>query len=193
MGGWENMEKIHNYNTIAFIVDDNNNYLLLSLFLVFYESYELKVNIRKLRRKKNSKEMTKKTANDHSIVFRIVCCVYYLSSMLFPTTLTHIERERETYIKTKRKHTHIHIITSKYRLADMYLLLRLIVLNLAHKNSNVFAHQKVFFSTTSKNNLLCVCARVSVCLRLRLSAYSLHSYLYTILKAKQYFYFVNIK
>lgn len=90
----------------------------------------------KKKRQRRNDDWEKKTANDYPIVFLIVC-----SRVWFVDDFSH-----DTNIQSHAHHT------SKYRFAVMYLLLRLIVLNLAHKNSNVFVSQMVCFYPTSKRN-----------------------------------------
>lgn len=96
---------------------------------------------RKWNKIKGKKKKRRTTTVQLFFFLCIVCCVYMICRCFFPRhsyllahTLTHILMQ--TIARTHH--------TSKYRFAVMYLLLRLIVLNLAHKNSNVFAHQKVF-------------------------------------------------
>lgn len=128
---------------------DNNNSDLCSRYLVFYESYKLKVNIWTLKktankwRKENKRKKKRRTTIQ--LFLYIVCCVYMICRCFFPR---HLHTHTHEY---NRAHTHY---TSKYRFAVMYLLLRLIVLNLAHKNSNVFAHQKVFSQHIKRQSTL---------------------------------------
>lgn len=140
----------------------------------------------------------KKTANDHPIVFLFVYCLLrvYDLSMLFPTTLTLIcTTHTHTLIHIQlHAHTHTHIHhASKYRFAVMYLLLRLIVLNLAHKNSNVFAHQKVFSQHIKRQSTLYDIYMVWVCVCTLQSCGSSHDTVLSISLSPHPIFYVQLK